>query len=256
MFRNPKQPGVYLKSEVPWNHQGRDGIYECKWISPATVLVRATAAINVLGNLFGALLTLIYFGIFYPGLTPGSATGSLPAMAAIIIAVWLSAVAVIGPINMSWVIPLVREVKKKLQPHENGAAQVLDIEGLRVLAGNLLKLPTKLAATTLTGWIIAAIAFFALGSHSPSGTLSMDTRYVGQGLGLDGVDRCSTDSKLDFLLPGTMDSDPHAGVLSCPCIACNSSHIQDQCPAQDADCFSRYNYITAGNGRACDAGSD
>ena len=167
MFRNPKQSGVYLRSEVPWNHQGRDGIYECKWISPATVLVKATAAINVLGNLFGALLTLIYFGIFYPGLTPGSATGSLPAMAAIIIAVWLSAVAVIGPINMSWVIPLVREVRKKLQPHGNGAAQVLDIEGLRVLAGNLLKLPTKLAATTLTGWIIAAIAFFALARILP-----------------------------------------------------------------------------------------
>lgn len=76
-----------------------------KRISPATVLVKATAAINVLGNFFGALLTLIYFGIFYPGLTPGSATGSLPAMSAIIIAVWISAVAVIGPINMSWVIP-------------------------------------------------------------------------------------------------------------------------------------------------------
>jgi adenylate cyclase len=138
-----------------------------KGISPATVLVKATAAINVLGNLVGALLTLIYFGIFYPGLRPESASGSLPAMAAIVIAVWMSAVAVIGPINMGWFIPLVREVRKKLHPHDNDAAPNSDIEGLRVLAGNLVKLPIKLAATTLTGWVIAATAFSALAHILP-----------------------------------------------------------------------------------------
>jgi adenylate cyclase len=138
-----------------------------KRISPATVLVKATAAINVLGNLFGALLTLIYFEMFYPGLNPANATGSLPARSAIVIVVWISAIAVIAPINLSWVIPLVREVKKKLQPRGNGATLDLDIEGLRVLAGNLLKLPIKLAATTLTGWVIAAVAFFALAHILP-----------------------------------------------------------------------------------------
>ena len=219
-------------------------------------LVKATAAINVLGNLFGALLTLIYFGIFYPGLTPGSVTGSLPAMSAIIIAVWISAVAVIGPINMSWVIPLAREVKKKLQPHGNGAAQVLDIEGLRVLAGNLLKLPTKLAGTTLTGWVIAAVAFFALAhilppelypwTHDTSGRVSASMVLIAAPLTASWI----------FFFQERWIRIHMRKFLSTPSIAGNSSHIQDQCPAQDADCFSRDNYITAGNGRACDAGTD
>ncbi|MGO9571673.1 MAG: adenylate/guanylate cyclase domain-containing protein [Desulfomonilaceae bacterium] len=133
-----------------------------KTISPATVLVKATAAINVLGNFFGVLLTLIYFGIFHTGLTPESVTESLLAKTSIVVAAWLSAVAVIGPINLSWVIPLVREVKKKLQPYGDSAVGQSDTQALRVLAGNLLKLPAKLAATTLVGWVIAAITFFVL----------------------------------------------------------------------------------------------
>jgi adenylate cyclase len=138
-----------------------------KKISPATVLVKATVMINVLGNLFGAILTLIYFGMFSPALTPGLATESLLLKLAIVLAVWISAVVVIAPINMSWVLPLARDVKKKLQSGEHCVERGADIQGLRVLAGNLLKLPVKLAATTLMGWVIAASAFLVLARILP-----------------------------------------------------------------------------------------
>jgi class 3 adenylate cyclase len=86
---------------------------------------------------------------------------------AILTAVWISAVAVIVPINLSWVLPLAREVKKKLQPCADDVGKGLDIEGLRVLAGKLLKLPVKLAATTLMGWFIAALTFLVLAHILP-----------------------------------------------------------------------------------------
>ena len=136
-------------------------------ICPATVLVKATAIINVVGNLCGGILTLVYFGIFAAGLTPETATESLRSASIICAAVWFAAVAVIAPINLRWVVPLVREVKKKLQPPEDGSAQYSDVEGLRILAGNLLKLPVKLAVSTLTGWIVGAITFSILAHVLP-----------------------------------------------------------------------------------------
>jgi len=133
-----------------------------KKISPATFLVRATALINVFGNLLGVILTIVYFGILQPGLIPGSAPQSPSARAATVLAIWMSAIAVIAPINLSQIIPLAREVKRKLGPQGDDAAGYSDTEGLRLLAGSLLKLPVRLAATTLAGWVIAAMTYTAL----------------------------------------------------------------------------------------------
>ncbi len=138
-----------------------------KRISPATILVKATAVINVFGNLIGVLLTFAYFALLQPEPAPGSVTESLLAKVVILAAVWMSAVAVIAPINLSWAIPLVREIKRKLQPHGVGATQDVDIDRLRVLAGDLLKLPVRLAGTTLVGWIIGATTFFVIGHSLP-----------------------------------------------------------------------------------------
>jgi hypothetical protein len=40
-----------------------------KKISPATALVKTAAAVNVLGNIFGVMIVLIYFVLFQPGVT-------------------------------------------------------------------------------------------------------------------------------------------------------------------------------------------
>jgi len=134
----------------------------------------------VCGNFFGVILTLMYFGMFSPGLTAGSAAEGLPAKLAILAAVWFSAVTVIAPINLSWVLPLAREIKRKLAPRRCSAAQSLDIQELRVLAGKLLKLTAKLAATTLTGWLIGALTFFVLAHVLPPELFPWTPHTVGR----------------------------------------------------------------------------
>jgi len=128
---------------------------------PATILVNGIAAINILGNLFGVLLTFIYFGLLEPLAATGSPAQGLQGRTIVVLIIAGVVVAIIGPINAGWVIPLVREAKKRL-PAGGGEKPQTDVRLLRLLAGRLVNLPLRLAATTLAGWVLGAIVFSAL----------------------------------------------------------------------------------------------
>ncbi len=136
-------------------------------VSPA-ILVRGTAAINILGNLFGAVLTFIYFVILERLMTSGTPRVGLWGGAPLLtLVVTIVAVSIIAPINTSWVLALAREVKKTLRPNGAGGTQS-DIRRMRITAGKLINLPMKLAVTTLAGWAVAAILFSAVPHLFPS----------------------------------------------------------------------------------------
>ena len=123
----------------------------------ASILVRSVAAINVLGNLLGVALTFIYFAVLIPRLFYGAPTGPLGSRVGFFLAVVAIVMVFIAPVNTRFIWPLVREVKLRLGRDHQGALQPADVEGLKRLAGKLMKLPVKLAGTTLAAWVIAAI---------------------------------------------------------------------------------------------------
>jgi sigma-B regulation protein RsbU (phosphoserine phosphatase) len=130
-------------------------------VSP-TILVKGTAAINILGNLFGMVLTFIYFAILEPLLHTGIPVSGLWRRSLLFASVvTIVVVGVIAPINTRWVLPLAREVRKVLSPNGQEAS-MSDLAQMRLLAGKLVNLPMKLAVTTLAGWLIAAILFSIL----------------------------------------------------------------------------------------------
>lgn len=128
---------------------------------PATLVVNSIAAINIVGNFLGVSLTFIYFGIIAPVMTSGSLFDRLEARAIFILGVIGVVFAIVAPINITWVVLLVRDVQRKLSPQ----CEILafsEMRALKELAGKLVNLPVKLAATTLLGWLIGAIVFSAL----------------------------------------------------------------------------------------------
>jgi len=123
----------------------------------ASILVRSVVAINVLGNMAGAILTYIFFALLMPRLDPASAASTFANRTGFFIALVAFVFALVAPINTRWVLPLIREVKQRFGREDHGDITPDDVEGLRLLAGNLMKLPVKLAGTTLAAWIIAAL---------------------------------------------------------------------------------------------------
>jgi sigma-B regulation protein RsbU (phosphoserine phosphatase) len=132
-----------------------------------TILVKAVAAINILGNLFAVLILFVSFGLLEPLLSDGSAVKGLGERLAVVLAVMLFVIFMIAPINARMIIGLVREVRWKLVPLKDQALTEDSLEAMRRLAGRLLKLPVKLAGTTLSGWVIGGIVFAALPHAAP-----------------------------------------------------------------------------------------
>jgi adenylate cyclase len=141
----------------------------CERSWTAAILVSATAAINILGNLLGASLTFVFFCILEPRLTHGVAFAFVGFWdRAMVFAVVVGlAFAMIGPINARWVMSLYREVRRAVEPDASCVSPRYDPEKLRIVGGQLLRLPVKLAGTTLAGWIIAAVVTSALPHVAP-----------------------------------------------------------------------------------------
>jgi sigma-B regulation protein RsbU (phosphoserine phosphatase) len=128
-------------------------------IRPDTVLVKATVAINLLGNVMGASLTFLYFGLLEPRLKYGSSVALLPQRAGFFLVVMALVMALVIPVNASWVVPLQREVRRKLRGNGGNNSLSEPIEELRALAGRLISMPAKLATATLAGWLLGAAVF-------------------------------------------------------------------------------------------------
>jgi adenylate cyclase len=145
------------------------GSVDCERSWTAAILVSATAAINIVGNLFGAVLTFVFFGILEPRLSysAGFALLGFWDRAMVFAAVVGIAFAIIGPINGRWVWSLYREVRSALEPNPCHSNLSKDPEKLRIIGGKVLRLPVKLAGTTLAGWIIAAVVVSALPHVAP-----------------------------------------------------------------------------------------
>ncbi len=141
----------------------------CERSCTAAILVSATAAINALGNLLGAALTFVFFGVLEPRLSYGatSAFQGFWDRAMVFVAVVGIAFAIIAPINGRWIMSLYREVRDALEPESSHQNLGDDQEKLRIIGGKLLRLPVRLAGTTLAGWIIAAVVISALPHVAP-----------------------------------------------------------------------------------------
>jgi adenylate cyclase len=135
----------------------------------AAVLVKAIAAINILGNFLGAVLTFVFFCVLEPRLSSDPALGGegFWDRAMIFAVVVGSAIAIIAPINTRMIIPLYRAVKRSFGTLSSGGNSSNELTGLRQIAGKLLCLPAKLAATTLAGWCIATLAVSVIAHAFP-----------------------------------------------------------------------------------------
>lgn len=140
-----------------------------KRLQPASVLVKATVAINILANVAGASLTFVFFCILEPRLnTSPSYDFGFSDRAIVFMAVVAFAMLIIGPINLRLVLPLHKKVRKLFgtgQPYEYDSLQ---LQELRSVTGSLLRFPVILAGTTLGGWCLAAIAVAAVPHVTPA----------------------------------------------------------------------------------------
>lgn len=131
--------------------------------SGSKTLVRSVAAINVLGNLLGVGLTFVYFEVLMPRLHYGSPIGPIGSTVGFFAAV----VAFVMAFN-TWIIwPLMREVRERLSLEQRGTLKPEEVDGLRRLIGNLMKLPVKLAGTTLAAWFLASFAWVGWAQVAP-----------------------------------------------------------------------------------------
>jgi adenylate cyclase len=135
----------------------------------ATMLVIAMAVINILGNLLGATLTFVFFGILEPRLNHGvdQTFHSIWDRALVFGVVICCTFAIIAPINFRWVRALYRKVRDCLDVGSAAEVSTKDAARLHTLGGAILRLPVKLACTTLAGWTIAAILISALPHIAP-----------------------------------------------------------------------------------------
>jgi HAMP domain-containing protein len=128
-----------------------------------TSLVGSVTAINLLGNLLGVGLTFIHYVALMPRLRYGSPIGSLGSTAFFFLAV----VALVMVFSARIISPLMREMKQRLSQEKQGIFEPEEILGLRRLVGKLMKLPIKLAVTTLTAWLLAALVLIGWAQVAP-----------------------------------------------------------------------------------------
>ncbi|MEW6113745.1 MAG: adenylate/guanylate cyclase domain-containing protein [Thermodesulfobacteriota bacterium] len=133
----------------------------------ASILVRSVAAINMLGNLLGVVLTFVYFAVLIPRLEYGAPTGSLGSRMGFFLAVVGFVLVFVVPINTRFIWPLVREAKQRLGRDHQDLRESEDMEDLKRLTGKLMKLPVKLAGTNLAAWVIAALVVSAWSHAAP-----------------------------------------------------------------------------------------
>jgi adenylate cyclase len=126
-------------------------------------LVRSVAAINLFGNLLGAGLTFIYFWVLMPRLHHGVSFGPLGST----VGFFLAVVALVMIFNTRIIWPLMRDVKQRLSRERRGIFDPEEMEGLKWLVGKLLKLPIKMAGTTLVSWVLAALAWLGWAQVAP-----------------------------------------------------------------------------------------
>lgn len=126
-------------------------------------LVGSATAINLLGNLLGVGLTFIYFGVLMPRLLHGSSIGPLGSTVVFFVAV----VAFVMAFNTRIIWPLISEVKQRFGHDQQGTLKPGDVNGQRQLVGKLMKLPVKLAGTTLAAWVLAALAWLGWSQMAP-----------------------------------------------------------------------------------------
>lgn len=142
----------------------------CKRSRSATMLVKAIAVINILGNQLGAILTFVFFGVLEPRLSYGQdyTIQGFWDRAMLFALVMVCTFSIVGPINFRWVRILSREVTNALGPGSSSAHFEADAAELRRIGGDILRLPVKLAGTALAGWTIAAILISAITHAAPS----------------------------------------------------------------------------------------
>jgi hypothetical protein len=134
------------------------------------VLVKATAAINILGNFLGAAASFVFFCVLEPRLNSVTSTGSegFHDRAIFFLGVVALVLAIIAPVNSRMIVRLYRQMEEAMRGIASGQFGVGDLEKLRQIAGKLLGLPIKLAATTTAGWIIGAAAIALLPHVAPA----------------------------------------------------------------------------------------
>ena len=134
------------------------------------VLVKATAAINILGNFLGAAASFVFFCVLEPRLNSGSGLGpeGFQDRAIFFLAVVALVIAIIAPVNSRMIVRLYRQVEESMRGIDSGRFGAGDLERLREIAGKLLSLPIKLAGTTMAGWIIGAIMVALLPHAAPA----------------------------------------------------------------------------------------
>ena len=141
----------------------------CERSRAANLLVSAIAVINILGNCLGAAMTFVFFAILEPRLNYGVEHAFQDfwdrAMAfAVVIACTF---AIVAPINLRWVRPLYRRVKESVDSADASDMIKGDPDTLLRIGGDILRLPVKLAFTTLGGWVFAAILISGLPHVAP-----------------------------------------------------------------------------------------
>jgi len=134
------------------------------------VLVKATAAINILGNFLGAAAGFVFFCVLEPRLNsvPGAGLEGVEDRAIFFLAVVALVIAIIAPVNSRMIVRLYRQMEKSIRGIASGQYEARDVEKLREIAGKLLGLPIKLAGTTMAGWIVGAIAVSLLPHAAPA----------------------------------------------------------------------------------------
>ena len=133
----------------------------------ASILVKSVAAINALGNLVGVVLTFIYHAVLMPRLYSGRPTAPFLNRIGFFLAVVAFVLAFVAPVNTRFIWPLIREVKQRLGREKRDGFEPEEVEGLKRLAGKLMKLPVKLAGTTLTAWVLAALVVLGWAHAAP-----------------------------------------------------------------------------------------
>jgi sigma-B regulation protein RsbU (phosphoserine phosphatase) len=135
-----------------------------------TLLLKATAAINILGNFLGAAASFIFFVFLEPRLNSELEMGAAGVQdrAIFFLSVILLTIFIIAPINSRLIIRLYRQIQDCMRGIVSGESKAVSLEELRTTAGKLLGLPVKLAGTTMIGWIISAIVVASLPHLAPT----------------------------------------------------------------------------------------
>ncbi len=201
------------------------GSVNCERAWTATILVSATAAINILGNVFGAALTFVFFGILEPRLNHGAefTFDGFWDRALVFAAVVGMAFAIIGPINGRWVWSLYREVRNALEPNPSLQNPRADPQKLRIIGGKASS-PAGQAGWNNAGWLdYRRGCHFRAASHGAS-AIPVASHYFLPNFRVVSSRGCSRNHELGILRSGAMASteDPKTTSSGYPCSGCRS----------------------------------